>query len=363
MKDTAIRSVTVSAYTVPTDSPESDGTLAWDKTTLVLVELEAGGRVGIGYTYSGVATARLLQDKLIPLLEGVDALAIAARWWEMQVVVRNLGRFGLAAAAISAVDTALWDLKGKLLELPLVTLLGQYHADMMIYGSGGFTAYTHRELSSQLGGWAEQGLLAVKMKVGREPHRDAERVGCARDAIGSGVQLFVDANGAYARKQALEKAEVFSAHGVNWFEEPVSSDDLEGLRMVRDRAPSGLEVSAGEYGYVPVDFRRMLESGSVDVLQVDATRCMGISGFLRVTALSDAFHIPLSTHTAPALHLHPACATRGVRHMEWFHDHVRIERMLFDGFVEPARGRLRPDRSRPGLGLTFRHRDAERFAV
>ncbi len=363
VKDTAITKLTVGAYTVPTDSPESDGTLEWEKTTLVLVEVEAGGHVGIGYSYTDVAAARLVQHKLKPLVVGADALAIAELWWAMQVAVRNLGRSGVAAAAISAVDNALWDLKAKLLELPLVRLLGQYHGDMMLYGSGGFTSYTPQQLVDQLGGWAEQGLSAVKMKVGREPQRDPERVRIARETIGPEVQLFVDANGAYARKQALEKAGHFSEHGVNWFEEPVSSDDLDGLRLIRDRAPAGMEISAGEYGYTPTDFRRMLTAGAVDVLQADATRCLGISGFMKVAALSEAFQIPLSTHTAPALHLHPACATRGTRHMEWFHDHVRIERMLFDGLEEPVRGQLRPDLSRPGLGLTFRHQDAECFAA
>jgi L-alanine-DL-glutamate epimerase-like enolase superfamily enzyme len=201
------------------------------------------------------------------------------------------------------------------------------------------------------------------MKVGRQPDEDLRRVRCAREAIGPDAALFVDANGAYDRKQALAFAAAFAESGATWFEEPVSSDDLEGLRLLRDRAPSGLDIAAGEYGYDLFYFRRMLAAGAVDVLQADATRCGGITGFLRAAALADAWGLPLSAHTAPGVHLHPACAAPRLCHVEYFHDHVRIERMLFDGAVTPVDGALHPDLSRPGLGLELKTRDADRFLV
>jgi L-alanine-DL-glutamate epimerase-like enolase superfamily enzyme len=107
----------------------------------------------------------------------------------------------------------------------------------------------------------------------------------------------------------------------------------------------------------------MLEAGAVDVLQADATRCGGYTGFLRAAALADAHAVPLSAHTAPAVHVHPCCALAGVRHLEWFHDHVRIERLLFDGAIEPVDGALRPALDRPGLGLELKRRDGERYAI
>jgi L-alanine-DL-glutamate epimerase-like enolase superfamily enzyme len=265
--------------------------------------------------------------------------------------------------AISAVDAALWDLKARLLELPLFRVLGAARAEIPAYGSGGFTSYSTRRLQEQLGGWAERGLRMVKMKVGRDPPADASRVRAARAAVGEEVGLFVDANGAYAPKQALDLGERFAASGVTWLEEPVSSDDLEGLRRVRDRAPAGREVAAGEYGYDPWYFRRMLGAGAVDVLQADATRCGGPSGFQRAAALCDAFELPLSTHCAPQLHAHLACAASRACHVEWFHDHARIERMLFDGALLPQRGALRPDPSRPGVGVEPRWHDFERLEV
>jgi L-alanine-DL-glutamate epimerase-like enolase superfamily enzyme len=360
----AITRAAVSAYSIPTDAPEADGTATWDKTVLVLVEVAGGGATGLGYTYADPATAQFIHAHLAPLVLGRDPFDGPALWVAMCQHVRNLGRPGVAAMAISAVDTALWDLKAKLLGLPLFKVLGAARAAAPIYGSGGFTSYTTDRLQRQLGGWAEQGIPRVKMKVGTHPDRDVDRVEAAREAIGDGVELFVDANGAYSRKQALGFAEAFAGVGATWFEEPVSSDDLCGLRLIRDRGPAGVDIAAGEYGYDPWYFRRMLEAGAVDVLQADASRCGGVTGFLKAADLCEAFHLPFSAHCAPALHLHPACAvTADLRHLEYFHDHTRIEAMLFDGVRPPVGGALHPDPTRPGLGLEFKDQDAERFRV
>jgi L-alanine-DL-glutamate epimerase-like enolase superfamily enzyme len=265
--------------------------------------------------------------------------------------------------AISAVDCALWDLKARLLDVPLVTLLGQVRTGAPIYGSGGFTSYSDQQLSSQLSGWVDQGIRSVKIKIGRDTSRDVERVQVAREAIGADTELFVDANGAYSRKQALAQAERFARFDVCWFEEPVSSDDLEGLSLLRDRAPAGMEIAAGEYGYDVFYFQRMLAAGAVDVQQADITRCGGVTGFLDVAALCQAHNIPLSAHTAPALHTHVVCAIAPFKNLEYFHDHVRMERMLFDGLPQLINGELQPDLSRPGLGLELKRADAQKLAA
>jgi L-alanine-DL-glutamate epimerase-like enolase superfamily enzyme len=355
-----IERLDVAAYTVPTDAPESDATLEWNSTTIVVVHVEAGGKRGLGYTYGHVAAAAVVDDPLRAVVEGQDAFAIPAIWEALGRRARNIGRPGLAACAISAIDSALWDLKARLLELPLCTLLGLARDAVPIYGSGGFTSYSSARLEQQLAGWVGEGITRVKMKVGREAEADFSRVEGARRAIGS-AELFIDANGAYSAKQALAVAERFAEHEVTWFEEPVSSADFEGLQLVRERAPAGMEVAAGEYAYVPADFRNLV--GAVDCLQADATRCLGVTGFLRAASLATAHNVDLSAHTAPMLHLHACCAAPAVRHSEWFHDHVRIERLLFDGFVEPVAGELRPDLSRPGHGLELKTADAERYAV
>lgn len=356
-----IDSVHASAYTIPTDFPESDGTIEWNKTTLVVVEVKSGEAAGLGYTYGDPSTVKLIAGHLREVIVGRDALDVAGSWLAMVQSVRNIGRPGIASMAISALDIALWDLKARSLGLPLVKLMGSVRNGIPVYGSGGFTSYSIEQLQRQLSGWADAGIGMVKMKIGRKPEDDPARVRAAREAIGGKTKLFVDANGAYSRKQALGLARQFSHMGVTWFEEPVSSDDLEGLRLIRDRAPDGMDVAAGEYGYMPVYFKRMLEAGAVDVLQADGTRCGGITGFLEASALCTAYSFPLSAHTAPAIHMHVCCAAPNAVHLEYFHDHVRIENMLFEGVQQPTKGVLKPDMSRPGLGLSFKGSDAAKY--
>ena len=360
--EVAVERLEVSAYEVPTDQPESDGTLEWDSTTLVLVEVAGGGETGLGFTYSDVSAAKLIESKLAGVVRGCDPLSPQAAWAGMQSAVRNLGQPGVAAMAISAVDIALWDLKARLLGVALADLLGRFHARVPVYGSGGFTSYSNDKLASQLAGWVEQGIPRVKMKVGRDPGADVERVRAARAAVGPDVELMVDANGAWSRKEALRWMDLYAgAYGVSYVEEPVSSEDLEGLRLLRDRGPAGVNVAAGEYGFELPYFERM--AGCVDIQQADVTRCAGITGFLRVDAVCRARSIPFSAHCAPAISAHACCAMETLTHLEYFHDHVRIESMLFDGVLSPDHGYLEPDASRPGLGLELRRDAAEEYAL
>ena len=363
VRDAAIRHVAARAFEIPTDQPEADGTLSWDKTTIVVVEIEAGGATGLGYTYADPSLVPLIAGKLASVAAERDAFDISGIGDALWHSVRNLGRSGLAATAISAVDIALWDLKAKLLDLPLAVLLGRRRERARIYGSGGFTTYSDDTLRRQLSSWVERdGCRWVKMKIGSEPEDDPRRVEVARRAIGD-AGLFVDANGALTPQRAVALAERIAAQRVTWFEEPVTSDDPDGLAFVRSRAPTGMEIAAGEYGYTLDDFDRLLERPSIDVMQADVTRCGGISGFLQAAALCDAHHVDLSGHCAPAAHRHVACAAPRLRHLEWFHDHVRIEHLFFDGAPQPEDGAIAPDLAAPGLGLSLKERDAERFRV
>lgn len=358
-----ITALRAAAYRIPTDSPEADGTYAWDATTLVVARVEAGGRSGMGYTYADAGAVLLIEGALRKATERRDSFDIPGAWMAMQRSVRNLGRSGLAACAISAIDSALWDLKARALDLPLASLLGRCRDQVPIYGSGGFTTYTDAQLKTQLSGWVERdGCRFVKMKIGTEPERDPERVRQAKSAIGE-RELFVDANGAFSVKQALRFTLACPDADIRWFEEPVTSDDLPGLHLTRERAPESMEIAAGEYIYTLDDAREMLEANAVDVLQADATRCGGITGFLQIGALCEAHHTDLSAHCAPAIHRHVGCAVPRLRHLEWFHDHVRIEQMLFDGAPVAHDGVIQPDLSRPGHGIEFKTKDAERFRV
>jgi L-alanine-DL-glutamate epimerase-like enolase superfamily enzyme len=358
-----IQSLEASAFKVPTDFPESDGTAEWSSTTLILVELGVGKISGLGYSYAHECCVPLIRENLFPIILNKNIFSIAALWNEMNSSVRNFGRNGIASSAIAAVEIALWDLKAKILNLPLVKLLGAVRENIPVYGSGGFTSYSEKQLRKQFENWVDEGLSMVKMKIGREPERDATRVKSARKAIGKKTKLFVDANGAFTPKQALNFAKNISEQNVSWFEEPVSSDDLCGLNFLREHAPAKIEIAAGEYNYGLGQAQKMLDARAVDVLQADATRC-GVTGFLQMANLCDAFQIPLSAHTAPALHAHLCCTANRAEHVEYFHDHVRIERMFFEGATTKHKnGFLRPDFSQPGLGLQFKRKNAEKFRI
>ena len=363
--DARIESVQVSAYEVPTATEqEADGTFAWDSTTIVVVELRCGKHTGLGYTYGHPAVAAVVSSELAGILQEADALMPQQAFSQMQTQVRQLGHAGIGAMAVSAVDVAMWDLKAKLLDICLADLLPRYRESVPIYGSGGFCNYSAAQLREQVQGWTADGFRSVKIKVGRDAKADPERVGLVRSITGPDMQVMVDANGAHTPQDALLWADRYREQfGVNYFEEPVSSQDLSGLAYVRSRAPAGLAVAAGEYGWNLPYFERMLDAQAVHILQADVTRCGGITNMLRVDGLCKARNLPFSAHCAPAISAHVCCAMETVIHIEYFFDHYRIERMLFDGTLDPADGQLTPDRSRPGLGLELRRRDASRYEV
>lgn len=357
----AIDAVRVEAWTVPTDGPEADGTAQWTSTTLVACEIDAGGRTGLGWTCAHRAAGVVIDETLGPLVRGRDAFDTGTLHDACVRALRNAGHPGIGAMAASAVDVALWDLKGRLLDAPLVDLLPRRRERTPVYGSGGFTNYDDARLCAQLAGWVGQGIERVKMKVGTEPQRDPARVEAARRAIGDEAGLMVDANGAYDARQAQGLGKRFAEQRVDWFEEPLSSDDLVGLHALRAHLPAPIELAAGEYGWDLRYFERMLAAGAVDVLQADATRCGGYTGFLAAAELCRAHHVPLSAHCAPALHAPVALAAPALRHLEYFHDHVRLERLAFDGIAELVDGTLVPPGDRPGHGMTLRRADLEPY--
>lgn len=356
-----INDLQILTYTIPTKTPEADGTISWNSTTMVLVKVMAAGATGIGYTYAHPSAAVVIHQTLKIIVIGSNALNISRNHNCMVKAIRNNGNCGISMMAVSAVDNALWDLKAKILQLPLCRLLGTVRDCMLIYGSGGFTTYTDKQLEEQLGGWVNEGICFVKMKIGAHFSKDPHRIEVARKAIGDNAGLFVDANGAYTVRQALMLEEKCRQNRIDWFEEPVTSDNIKGLKFIRDHSDANTNIAAGEYGYNLFYFVKMLEAGAVDILQCDATRCGGITNFLKVAALAEAQQIPFSSHCAPSLHLHPSLGLPPFYIAEYFYDHVRIEKMAFDGFCEPVNGCMKPYLSRPGFGLTLKEKDMEKY--
>jgi L-alanine-DL-glutamate epimerase-like enolase superfamily enzyme len=361
-----VSALATSVYTIPTEKPESDGTLTWSSTTVVVVEVTAGASRGLGFTYATPACARLIEDLLRDVVLGSDPFDVKGTWSSMVRAIRNMGRPGISSMAIAAVDTALWDLKAKLLDMSLASLLGRVREDVPVYGSGGFTSLSDDELEAKLSQWVYvQGFSQVKIKIGESwgtcIDRDLERINFARAIIGDQCELFVDANGAYSSKQAIRVAANFAECQVSWFEEPVSSDHLSVLAEIRSLVTP--DVAAGEYGYDLFYFESMLAAGAVDCLQADVSRCAGITEWLRVAALAEAHGLEISGHCAPSLHVHPAASVPNLRHLEYFYDHARVDRLLFDGVLDPSGGVLRPDLTAAGMGLTLKASDAERYRV
>ena len=240
-----------------------------------------------------------------------------------------------AEPAIDEVSAAVYVIptdapEARLPGLPLARQLGRIRDDVPVYGSGGFTSYDEQQTREQLTGWVERDRdPRVKIKIGEawgtNVRRDLERVALAREIIGQDTELYVDANGAYTTGQAVRVGHQLADFGVSWFEEPVSSDDLAGLAAVR-------------------------KAGAVDCLQLDVTRCGGISEFLRGAALAAGHSMQVSAHCAPNLHA-----------PEYFHDHQRTEQLMFDGALDPHGGTLAPDPALPGLGLELRTTDAAHY--
>ena len=354
----------VSAYRFPTVAgPESDGTLTWDSTVAVVVEIHADGHSGLGWTYSDPATASLITGKLLPTLDGHDPLDVAGCWQRMVRACRNLGRPGLVSQAIAAVDIALWDLKARVLQVPLHRLFGATRDTVPVYGSGGFVSMTDDQLRAQIDGWLAAGCTAMKIKIaeqrGANPVRDMHRVALLNSHTPDGTQTMVDANGGYTPGQARRLGAVFDALGVVWFEEPLSSDDLRGLASLRGCLRA--DVAAGEYGDSVGYAEQMCGAGAVDCLQLDVTRCAGYSEWLRAAAVAAAHHLDVSAHCAPSLHASVAAAVPNLRHVEWFSDHAHLEPLMVDGSPRVRDGHLLLT-DRPGHGMRLRP-DADHYRV
>jgi L-alanine-DL-glutamate epimerase-like enolase superfamily enzyme len=346
--------VAASAYRVPTEQPEADGTAAWDATVVVVVRVAAGGHEGLGFSYGDASAAEVVSQVLRPLVLGADVAALPAVRDAMDREARNRGRDGVVACAISALDIALWDLRARLLGVPLLELLGRARPAAPMYGSGGFTTFDDETTAAQLRGWVDAGCRAVKIKIGESrgaaEDRDLHRVRLARETVGDLADVFVDANGGYSPGQARRVERELRQHGVRWFEEPVSSEQPEELAAIR--AASRMDVAAGEYCWRLEDAGRMLAARAVDCLQLDVTRCGGISGWLAGAAAAAAHGLDVSAHCAPQLSAHVVCAARNARHGEYFADHARLEALLFDGVLPLRDGALTPTAA-AGHGLTL----------
>jgi L-alanine-DL-glutamate epimerase-like enolase superfamily enzyme len=353
----------VSVFEIPTETPEADGTIEWDSTTLLLVEVHADGKTGLGYSYGHRCLVSLIEDLLTRCVKGKNVLNLPEIWGSLGHTVRNNGEVGLTSMAISAIDIALWDLKAKILQVSLSELLGQTRPRVPVYGSGGFTNYSDEKMKAQLQQWTKQGIRKFKIKVGTDPDQDPYRVKKVREVVGDQAELFVDANGAYDFQTALKLSEAFSKFNVTWFEQPIDPFNLDGMRELKRRLPAGMNLASGEYIYDLSDLQYGIENQAQDFIQLDATRCKGFTGFIKGAHACEMHRIPISSHCAPSLHVALGCALPNFKHIEYFFDHGRIENLIFDGVPEVIDGTLTPDLTQPGHGLKFKAQAAEKYKI
>lgn len=331
----------------------------------LFVHLETDeGLAGLGIC-TAVGARAILERDLKELLIGQDPLAHEKLWDDMFWRVRGYGRKGLAFCAISAVDIALWDLKGKIFGVPIYKLLGPYTDRVPIYGSGGWTSFTEAELVREQAGYVERGIPRVKMKVakdfGKSEEEDVRRLAAVRKALGDDVEIFIDANNGYYAKQAIRMARRFQEYNVGWFEEPVLADDIEGLAQIARSID--IPVATGEHEYTKYGFKELISRGGADIVQPDVGRVGGITEWMKVAHLAHAFNLPVAPHAVQLVHLQMALCTPNLKVVEYLGTTEGGDRVWYTEFPEPKDGMWAPYPDRPGLGLELNPASVRKYAV
>jgi L-alanine-DL-glutamate epimerase-like enolase superfamily enzyme len=346
---------------VPLREPLVNGTFAIAALEHVLLEIEVEGGTGIGYALAferrQAEAIRVLVADLAETLVGTPVGAVRGVWKRLWTRIAYVGQAGPAVMALSAVDTALWDLLAQRAGLPLFRLLGAARSSLPVYVTGGWLGASEAELAAEARAVLERGIPRFKLKVGNRDWRvDVERVARLRAEV-PGLELMVDANQAWTAPQAIAAGRALAELGVTWLEEPVAVDDLAGGARVA--AALELRVASGESLYTSREFKRLLEAGGADVLMPDLSRSGGPAEFLRIATLAEARGLPVSSHLFPEIsaHLMAACPNATLVELvpEW-------SAGIFDRppLVEAGRIHL-PER--PGLGFGFAERAIRDFAV
>jgi L-rhamnonate dehydratase len=317
---------------------------------------------GIG---SGSGTRAVIHDMLKPLLVGQNPLHHERLWDDMFWRVRGFGRKGVAFTAISAIDIALWDLKAKHFGVPLYQLLGPYTESVPIYGSGGWTSFSEKELVSEQLSYVERGIPRVKMKVAKDfghcEAEDLQRLKAVRKTVGDDVEIYVDANNGFYAKQAIGFARKMADHNVGWFEEPVLADDIAGLAAIAKAID--IPVATGEHEYTKYGFKELIAQGGADIVQPDVGRVGGVTEWMKVAHLAHAFNLPVAPHAVQLVHLHLACCTPNLKVVEYLGVAEETDKLFYTEVPEPKDGMWSPFPDRPGLGLELDPKAVERYAV
>jgi L-alanine-DL-glutamate epimerase-like enolase superfamily enzyme len=328
------------------------------------------GLEGIGVTYhevGGEATRELIARNITPKLIGRDPLETEAIWQEFFHYLRGVGRKGLMYCALSAVDIALWDLKGKIVDLPLYRLLGGNRTKVPVYASGGWTSYTDEELVAEMQGMVARGFKTIKCKVGFEGgqniRRDAERIRKVREAVGPDIQLLVDANNSFDAATAIQLANRIREFDITFFEEPVFADDIAGL--ARFKRGTDIPLATGEHEYTKFGVRDLVANEAADIVQVDGARAGGYTEMLKCAAITQAWNLKFAPHAMENIHLQLVAALPNALFLERLLMFEELTAKVFDNAPVPVDGFMHvPDL--PGLGLRLNMdfiRDADQIST
>tara|TARA_B100000949_G_scaffold15701_1_gene12208 strand:- start:643 stop:1749 length:1107 start_codon:yes stop_codon:yes gene_type:complete len=320
---------------------------------------------GLGMTYASPGVIDVIENSLKSELVGKDPLDIEQLWNDMYWKVRGYGRKGIAFCAISAIDIGLWDLKGKYVNLPLYKLLGAYTDSVPVYGSGGWTNFSEKELLEEMTRYVSDGIPRVKMKVGKDfgssEREDIERVAAVRKIVGDDVSIYIDANNGYYRKQAIYMAKEFEQFQVGWFEEPLIPDDIDGMAEI-SKATS-IPIATGEHEYTKYGFRDLISRGGADIVQPDIGRVGGVTEWMKVAHLAHSFNLPVAPHALQLAHLHVACATPNLKVVEYMNVSLEGDKLWYVDFPKQKNGYWSPFHDKPGLGLELDHYSVVKYQI
>jgi D-arabinonate dehydratase len=347
------------------------------RDVLIIEIITDEDKIGIGFlTGLGVAYGSempiiktIVDLALKPTIVGEDPTNIERLWQKMYSQTTRFGRKGAAIRAISGIDIALWDMLGKVANLPVYKLLGGYSDKVKLYASGGFYSNNKNDLASlskEMESYVAQGFTAVKMKVGKNPSKDIERVKVVRQTIGENIDLLVDANEAWDYNTALKFIRGIEKFNIYWIEEPVAPDDIEGYINLTAKSP--IPIAAGENEYTKYGFKDLINNKAVNVVQPDVTRVGGISEWLKVATYAKAYNMPCVTHAVQEIHLSLVAAVSNAPMMEYFTKDHYLQTFISELFIEPAslnkidKGYVDAPKV-PGLGLEIDYEVLEHFTV
>jgi L-alanine-DL-glutamate epimerase-like enolase superfamily enzyme len=341
-------------YIVPVELPRFPEPLRSD-CFAVLIHTDEG-ITGYGFTHrmNGAACRETVDRQIAPYLEGKDPFATERIWDELFWKFNQRRMTGVWTAAMSAVDIALWDIKGKALGMPVYRLLGDYSDEITAYCTFGMLEYSRDVLAELAAGLVATGWDKLKMKVCVEDSKnipeDAARVRAVREAVGEGVEVMMDANHLFSPMEALELARMCEPYDVKWFEEPLYGNDIEDLKKLR--ASTTINIAAGQQEGMRWRHRDLIAGGAVDIAQPDVVFTGGFTEGVKVAHLAQAFNVPVATHGWPHMNMHLSGAISNAWRLEYHLEPAGLAGHLFKNPPVPESGILRiPDK--PGLGLEF----------